>query len=84
MDTTGSAGSSTADFITKTSPEIAIISVGIKNSYKHPSEITIQRLLEVCRPNGIYRTDKDGTIYIVNIDGENVVSKLKTKVNGGD
>jgi competence protein ComEC len=74
----------TQDFINKTSPEIAIISVGVNNSYKHPSEAVIKRLLEVCRPNGLYRTDKDGTIFIVNVEGENVVSKLKTKVNGGD
>lgn len=56
----GSKYSTGADLLEKTSPEIAIISVGTDNIYGHPTEETIQRLLEAgCE---IYRTDLHGTI----------------------
>ena len=44
----------------KTTPDIAIISVGADNSYGHPAEETLQRLLDSgCL---IYRTDLHGNI----------------------
>ena len=42
-------------------PEAAVISVG-DNSYGHPSEETVQRLLAVGAE--IWRTDRQGNIHI--------------------
>jgi competence protein ComEC len=56
----GSKSSTSEALLTKTSPEIAIISVGADNFYGHPSQDTLQRLEDAgCR---IYRTDLHGTI----------------------
>ena len=56
----GSKYSTSVELLEKTSPEIAIISVGADNLYGHPTQETIQRLLEAgCE---IYRTDLHGTI----------------------
>ena len=56
----GSKNSTGLSLLEKTSPQIAIISVGEDNSFGHPAQETLQRLLEAgCE---IYRTDRDGTI----------------------
>jgi competence protein ComEC len=56
----GSRTSSTAPFIAAARPSIAIISVGKRNIYGHPSQEVIERL----HASGatIYRTDRDGAI----------------------
>lgn len=81
----GSAYSSSQKFINDTSPEIAIISVG-KNGYNNmPDEQkggVLERLKAICGEDNVYRTDKDNTIYIQNIDGKNIVKELKTNVDG--
>lgn len=78
----GSDTSSTEQFIDKVLPEIAIISVNSNtNSYGHPSETVIKRLES--KECGIYRTDKDGTILLINKNGTNEVKTLNTKVNAG-
>lgn len=78
----GSDTSSTEQFIDKVLPEIAIISVNSNtNSYGHPSETVIKRLeSKECE---IYRTDKSGTILLINKNGTNEVKTLNTKVNAG-
>ena len=78
----GSNTSSSEKFIQKVSPEIVIISVGDKNIYKHPASNVVNRLEKAS--NYLLRTDKDGTIYLINIDGVNHIEKLKTSVNGSD
>ena len=56
----GSKSSTCRELLIKTSPEIAIISVGEDNSYGHPADEVLQRLKQYgCI---IYRTDLDGTI----------------------
>ena len=56
----GSKYSSSNMLLDKTTPDIAIISVGADNSYGHPAEDTLQRLLDAgCL---IYRTDLHGTV----------------------
>lgn len=78
----GSDTSSTEQFIDKVLPEIAIISVNSNtNSYGHPSETVIKRLES--KECGIYRTDKSGTILLINKNGTNEVKTLNTKVNAG-
>lgn len=56
----GSKTSTCRELLIKTSPEIAIISVGADNSYGHPADEVLQRLEKFgCK---IYRTDLSGTI----------------------
>ena len=58
----GSAYSTGLPLLKYTTPDVAIISVGKHNSYGHPSEETLDRLLMFnCR---ILRTDLEGTIVI--------------------
>ena len=78
----GSNTSSTEQFINTILPEIAIISVNEdNNSYGHPSETVIERLEgKECE---VYRTDKNGTILLINTNGTNEVKMLDTKVNAG-
>lgn len=58
----GSKTSSKLDFIKKTNPDYAIISVGRNNRFNHPDEEVINRF----KNNGtkIYRTDKNGRIRL--------------------
>lgn len=58
----GSNGSSQTDFIRSIRPEVAVISAGLHNSYGHPGEKAMARLLE--EHVDIYRTDTMGTITI--------------------
>ena len=76
----GSSYSSSSNFLDKTSPKYAIISVGLNNIYKHPSESVLSSLN---RKNiKYYRTDEDGTIVITS-DGSNIkIKKEVTDTNG--
>lgn len=56
----GSLTSSCEEFLKALSPEVAIISVGAKNHYGHPSEVVLSRLTSLSIP--YRRTDKEGTI----------------------
>ena len=60
----GSKTSSGENFLKQIKPEIAVISVGEGNSYKHPTTETLNRLTAVGA--NIYRTDVNGNI-IANI-----------------
>lgn len=57
----GSAYSSSEDFLSAVQPKEAVISVG-DNSYGHPADETIARLLAVGAR--IWRTDQNGTIWV--------------------
>ena len=56
----GSESSSSAAFLKAAAPDYAVISVGLVNSFGHPSVNTIDRLTAVGA--SIYRTDMNGTI----------------------
>ena len=58
----GSDTSSSLNFLNKTAPELAIISVGEDNSYGHPSQTTLNNLKKI--GSTIYRTDEVGNIMI--------------------
>jgi len=58
----GASSSSAPSFIKAVSPEVAVISVGEGNSYKHPHAETLAILNEVGAQ--IYRTDEQGTIVV--------------------
>lgn len=65
----GSASSTTEDFLDAFDPEIALISVGRGNIYRHPSPMVIERLEERDITTG--RTDTMGTL-LVRTDGREV------------
>ena len=65
----GSITSTTQPLLDMITPELAVISVGRKNKFKHPSPIVIQRLLDA--NVRIHRTDRDGAIWL-NSDGKSI------------
>jgi competence protein ComEC len=65
----GSARASTTEWLAAVRPEIAIISVGWRNPFGHPSSEAIGRLETVGAR--VYRTDKNGGVT-VNTDGRRV------------
>ncbi|HXG03976.1 MAG TPA: MBL fold metallo-hydrolase, partial [Candidatus Binatia bacterium] len=56
----GSRHSSTAAFLARVGPALAVISVGARNTYGHPAAETLRRLAEVGAR--VYRTDRDGAV----------------------
>lgn len=58
----GSDSSTSISFLDAVSPSIAVICVGVDNSYGHPKPVIISRLLD--RGVQIYRTDEEGHIVI--------------------
>lgn len=56
----GSKTSTTKDFFNAVTPEVSLISCGVNNIYKHPSNETLQTL----KNTKIFRTDEDGAITI--------------------
>lgn len=65
----GSKFSSTKEFLEAVSPKLAVISVGAKNRYGHPTSDTLMRLDAVGAR--IVRTDQLGTIEVIS-DGNQV------------
>lgn len=58
----GSDSSSTIKFLNAVSPDIAVISCGISNSYGHPNDITLKNLTNIGA--AIYRIDLTGNVVI--------------------
>ncbi len=58
----GSSSSTTDAFLKATTPEVAVISVGAGNTYRHPSASTLSKLEEYKAK--IYRTDVNGNIVV--------------------
>ncbi len=67
----GSRTSSSIEFLDDVTPEFAIISDGVGNSYGHPHPATLQRLED--RGIRIRRTDLDGDILLTSTGGEPTV-----------
>jgi competence protein ComEC len=62
----GSRFSSTAPFLERARPRVAVISVGARNPFRHPSAEALGRLEAVGAR--VYRTDRDGAV-ILETDG---------------
>lgn len=76
----GSKYSSSLEFLEKTTPSYAIISVGKNNSYDHPSSETINNLKKYT--NNIYLTSELGTILLTS-NGQTIdISYLDTNTDG--
>lgn len=58
----GSASSSSASFLSRTTPVVAVIGVGTGNTYGHPTNQTLDRLSAAGAQ--VYRTDLNGTVAI--------------------
>jgi beta-lactamase superfamily II metal-dependent hydrolase len=65
----GSSTSSTPGFRSAVSPDIAVISVGVKNRYRHPSPDVLAGYLE--QRTQVLRTDEDGAI-VFETDGSDL------------
>lgn len=72
----GSSTSSDGRFIRSISPDIALITCGYNNSYKHPHSVT----LETLKRNAVevYRSDLNGEI-VLNSDGSTVTVETEKK-----
>jgi len=68
----GSNTSTSAEFLSAVSPDVALISVGADNRYGHPHKEVLDRLL--ASGADIVRTDTEGTVRLVS-DGTNIVRK---------
>jgi competence protein ComEC len=68
----GSITSTSVDFLNVTRPQMALISVGIHNKFRHPSPFTIWRMKSDSIE--IKRTDKSGAIMLES-DGTNWTQK---------
>jgi competence protein ComEC len=66
----GSADPGLARLLDRVRPRVAVISVGARNDYGHPTASTLATLAAVPRL-GVYRTDRDGRI-VVETDGERI------------
>jgi competence protein ComEC len=66
----GSKSSTNQLFLEKVNPDIAVISVGAKNSYGHPHQEVLERL----SVKQVFRTDLDGDIEILT-DGKNIETR---------
>lgn len=73
----GSSTSSSEEFLRKVNPEIAVISVGENNRYKHPSSDVINRLNKL--DIKILRTDIEGTIIFNESRLNKLISFYKKK-----
>ncbi len=64
----GSATSTTDEFLAAASPQLAVISVG-ENTYGHPHDEVVARLEASLGEDNVFRTDEQGTIEFIT-DGE--------------
>lgn len=75
----GSRTSTSPPFLEAVNPEVAVISCGKRNKFKHPHGSTLKKL----NANGIkvYRTDQDGAV-VIKSDGEKMSVNV-AKCRGG-
>lgn len=64
----GSRYSTSAAFLTAVAPRAALISVGARNRYGHPTDETLGRLKTAGAQ--IFRTDEDGTVRVLAREGK--------------
>ncbi|HEX2270139.1 MAG TPA: ComEC/Rec2 family competence protein [Pyrinomonadaceae bacterium] len=70
----GSKYATSADFLNRVKPEIAIVSCGAWNRYGHPSQSVLDRLRAVNPAMKLYRTDLHGEITLTTRGKQNDVS----------
>ena len=65
----GSDTSTSQQFLAAVAPEVATVSVGVNNTFGHPSPEVLERLIYRLGEDNVYSTDEDGTIEFIT-DGE--------------
>jgi competence protein ComEC len=75
----GSNHSTTDSFLRAVKPQVALISCGLANRYKHPGDQTLARLASA--EVEVYRTDLMGTL-VVESDGEGFEVRAEGKAEG--
>ena len=73
----GSKYASSADFLKRAQPEVAIVSCGAWNRYGHPSQAVLDRLRAANANVKLYRTDLQGEITITTRGSDIVVKTAK-------
>ena len=58
----GSDTSTSDAYLSAITPNVAVISCGVNNSYGHPHRLTLSKLLNIGA--SVYRTDTDGTVSV--------------------
>lgn len=70
----GSNGSSSLKFLAQVSPRFAVVSVGARNNYGHPTKEVLQKLFYVTGDSArIHRTDLKGTLKFQLVSGVGVM-----------
>jgi competence protein ComEC len=72
----GSSTSTSDEFLRAVNPQVAVISVGKRNRYRHPSSSTMQRLLAAGVK--VYRTDENGAVT-VRTDGKSYAIEMQRR-----
>ena len=75
----GSQYASSAQFLMKTKPKYAIISVGKDNEYGYPKQVVLDKLNEL--NTKVYRTDQLGTIILTSNGNDIEIDNIKTDTN---
>lgn len=75
----GSQYASSAQFLMKTKPKYAIISVGKDNEYGYPKQVVLDKLKEL--NTKVYRTDQLGTIMLTSNGQDIEIDNIKTDTN---
>ena len=65
----GSDTSTSQHFLAAVDPAVAVICVGANNTFGHPHQDVVDRLIDQLGEENVYRTDRNGTIEFVT-DGE--------------
>lgn len=75
----GSQYATSAQFLMKTKPKYAIISVGKDNEYGYPKQVVLDKLDEL--NTNVYRTDQLGTIILTSNGNDIKIENIKTDTN---
>jgi len=70
----GSADTGLPELLARVRPEVAVIEVGARNTYGHPTPETLGALRAVPR---VYRTDRDGTVRLTAAGGRMTVTTAR-------
>lgn len=77
----GSSTSSTADFLAALSPRDAIISVGERNRFRHPSPRVVERYAH--RQSRVWRTDQQGAVCVCSTGSSYTIQAKKQILTPG-
>ena len=81
----GSRSSTTASFLERVSPSLAVVSAGADNRYGHPHREVMDRLIRKLGSERVFRTDLNGSVELIS-DGVDLWVKTGNdpRLRGGD